>query len=159
MDTIGLEAGATSLPGIILYPTTLLLTVIIVVVLIRQRQFIAKFAAFAPWVRYMASFYHQFTFVPLVAGFSTNALISSSMFMIGLVCVKQKHLLLKPLLACYALIFVVILSGWANHDYGGTIDIVVKFGYLVVVSLAVFEALGKLGERRMSTLLLWPFLT
>ena len=159
MDSIGLEAGATSLPGIILYPTTLLLTVLIALVLLRQRRMIVRYTAFAPWVRYMASFYHQYTFLPLAAGLSTNALISSSMFAVGLLFVRRKHLLLKLLMPVYLMIFIVLLSGLANHDYGGTLDIVVKFGYMIVVSLAVFESLGMIGERRVSKLLFWVFLT
>jgi len=159
MDSIGLDAGATSLPGLILYPTTLLLALITAFVVLRQRHIIAKYAVFAPWIRYMASFYHQYTFLPLLGSLSINALISASMFAVGMLCVKRKHLLLKLLLPIYAMIFIVLLSGLANHDYGGTLDIVVKFGYLLVVSLAVFESLNTVGERRMSKVLLWIFLT
>src|SRR5581483_7707397 len=157
MVTTDFGAASAALPGWALYPATLVLSLLFLFVLFRQRRLIVKMALFIPWIRYLASFYHQYTFVPLAAGLSGNALISSSVFLVGILLVKQKHLLMKLLLPCYLIMMVIGLSGLANHRFGGTIDAVVKFGYLIVVSLSVFEALVAVGEPRLSKLLLWPF--
>src|SRR4030095_505756 len=52
---------------------------------------------------------------------------------------------------------VVTISGLLNHNYSGIINVTVKFGYFIVVTLGVFEALAKFGERRFLSLLPWGF--
>jgi len=157
MNDTGLDDTSAGLPSWALYPLTLVLALIFLYVLYRQRRFIVKMALFIPWVRYLAAFFHQWTFVPIAGGMSPNALLAAGVFVFGLSVVKKKHLLLKFLLPCYLVMFVILLSGLANHAVGGTIDAVVKFGYLIVVCLTVFEALSAIGEPKMSKLLLWPF--
>src|SRR5262249_43916236 len=52
---------------------------------------------------------------------------------------------------------VVMISGLLNHQYAGLINVIVKFGYFIVVTLGVFQALEKIGERRFMPMLLWAF--
>jgi hypothetical protein len=154
-----IDVGATSLPPWMLYPSTVALALIfLVVAFFRTRNPRAKLALFVPWFRYLMTFFHDVTFKPAAAGLSYMALLSSAMFVIGLLLVKRRHLLLKPAIPIYLVIAVVLISGAANHVIGGTIDISIKFGYLLVVGLLVYESLGEVGEQRMTRLLLWPFI-
>jgi hypothetical protein len=150
-------APSSSMPGWLLYPATLVLLVLFVYALTRTRVTIARFTMFMPWLRYMFSVHHAYTFQPSFIGMSWNALASSGVFLSGVLLVKRRNFGLKLLVPTYLVMAVVVLSGIANHDIGGTIDVVVKFGYLVVVMLCLYEALGTLGEDRMMQLLLWSF--
>src|ERR1044071_3938216 len=111
----GADLG-TSLPGWLLYPATLLLLVILGYAFYRTRNGIARFGLFALCFRYLAGAYHGFTFRPSPIGLSYNALGSSAVFALGLLFIKAKHLLLKPLIPCYVMMAVVVLSGVINKD-------------------------------------------
>ena len=155
-----LDLGSTSLPPWILYPATVALALVfLVLAFFRTRNPRAKVALVVPWFRYLMTFFHQVTFKAAVAGLSYMALASSAMFVTGLLLVKRRHLLLKPAIPIYLMVAVVLASGAANHVIGGTIDISIKFGYLLVIALLVYESLGEVGEQRMTRLLLWPFIT
>lgn len=151
-------AGAPALPSWALYPTSLVLTVaILVVVLYCTRSWIARFAIFVPWLRYIMSAFSQVVFQPAVMGLSINALTSSATFVVGLLMVRPRHLMLKMVFPFYIMMAVVILSGLVNQQYSGLINVTVKFGYLLVITIAIYEALGTTGERKFMALLLWSF--
>jgi hypothetical protein len=148
---------APSLPGWLLYPSTLMLFVLLCVVIYRSRVRQEAFAIFVPWFRYVVSTYHTITFQSAVAGLSWNALGSSGIFLLGLLVVKPRDFALKLLFPCYCLMGVILLSGLANRDIGGTIDAIVKLGFFLVLSLSFYEALGKVGEKRATARMLWSF--
>ena len=154
----GVQFGP-SLPAWALYPATLLVLMILVYPFSRTRSVIARFALFALCFRYIAQAHHGLTLRPTPIGLTFSALGSSAVFVTGLLLIRPKHLALKPLIPCYLVIAVVILSAIANHDVPGALDVVVKFGYLVVVTISVYEGLSALGEKRMMNLLLWSALT
>lgn len=155
IDEIG---GGSTLPGAILYPVTILLLIVIGYRLRFASTAAAAFALFALSFRYLASAHHTFTFSSSPIGLSWNALGSAAVFVLGILLIQARHLLLKQLIPCYFLIAVVVLSGVANHDISSIVDVGVKFGYLVVLTISVYEGLCALGEKRMSNLLLWAFL-
>ena len=148
---------APSLPGWLLYPSTLVLFLLLCVVLYRSRVRQEAFAIFVPWFRYVVSTYHTITFQSAFAGLTWNAFGSSGIFLLGLLVVKPRDFGLKLLLPCYFLMGVVALSGLANRDFGGTIDAIVKLGFFLVLSLSFYEALGQVGEKRATSRLLWSF--
>jgi hypothetical protein len=51
------------------------------------------------------------------------------------------------------------VSGIGNHTIPRVIDVGVKFGYLLVITISVYEGLIELGQRRMTNLMLWAFIT
>lgn len=154
-----LELGATSLPLWIMIPSTIvLIAVFLLFAFFRAPNARAKLVLFVPWFRYLLTFFHSVTFQTAFAGLSWMALTSSTVFLAGIMIVRRRDLLRKRLLPIYTMIFVILLSGVANHSIGGTIDAAVKFGYLLVVSVLVFESLSEVGEQRMSRLMLWPFI-
>lgn len=156
--TDGLAFGAT-LPPWLLYPATLAIVLVLGVRLWRVPSAIAAFACFALAFRYLTSAHHTFTFSASPIGLSWNALGSSAVFLLGLVLIRSRHLLLRQLIPCYLLIAIVVLSGIANHTLPKIIDVGVKFGYLVIMTISVYEGLQSLGEKRMTNLLLWAFMT
>jgi hypothetical protein len=145
----------TSMPAGLLYPASLLAMVILIYPFYRCRSLIARFGLFALCFRYLASAHHAITFQPSPIGMSWNAVGSSTVFLTGVMLVRRRHFALKPLIPCYIMIAVVIMSGFINHDMPGVIEVVVKFGYLAIITIAVYEGLSELGEGRMMGLLLW----
>ncbi|MBI2257160.1 MAG: hypothetical protein HYU58_21245 [Proteobacteria bacterium] len=156
--TEGVALGAT-LPAWLLYPATLVILLVLAYRLWRVPSVVAAFACFALAFRYLASAHHTFTFSASPIGLSWNALGSSSVFLLGLLLIRSRHLLIKQLIPCYFLIAVVVVSGLANHTIPKIIDVGVKFGYLVIMMISVYEGLQALGEKRMTNLLLWAFVT
>jgi len=154
-----LDLGATSLPLWIMLPSTfVLILAFLVFAFFRAPTLRARLVLFVPWFRYLLTFFHSVTFQPAVAGLSWMALTSSAVFLAGIMIVRRRDLLRKRLLPIYTMISVILLSGLANHNIGGTVDAAVKFGYLLVISILVFESLNEVGEQRMSRLMLWPFI-
>jgi hypothetical protein len=154
---MGLDLGK-SMPPWLLYPASLIAVVALTYPFYRVRDVISRFALFALCFRYLASAHHDITFTPSPIGLSWNALGSSGVFLLGLLLIRSRHLLLKPLIPVYFMIGIVVLSGVANHDIPGIVDVVVKFGYLGIITISVYEGLNALGERRMMNLLLWSAL-
>src|SRR5690242_9829001 len=150
----GLDVGR-SLPGWLLYPATLVVLVALSYQFYKVRSLIARYVLFALSFRYLMSAHHDFTFDPSPIGMSWNALGSSAVFLLGVLLIRTRHLLLTMLLPFYAVIGVVLLSAFINHSLGSSIDVVVKYGYLTVISIAVYESLSERGEERTMSLLLW----
>jgi hypothetical protein len=148
---------APALPSWVLYPTAFLLIFPLIYVLLRARSWIARFSIFIPWLRYMLSAFHTVTFPPIVIGLSINALASAGSFVLGLLMVRPRNLMLKMVFPFYIMMGVVILSGLGNQELAGTINVTVKFGYLLVITIGIYEAVGVIGERKMMLLLLWAF--
>jgi hypothetical protein len=156
MDTGALFGG--SMPPWLLYPATALAVVVLLIPLFRSGSIAARFALFALCFRYIANAHHAITFKASPLGLSWNALGSSAVFLLGLLLIRTRHLLLRQMIPIYVFIVVIVLSGVANNDPRSVIDVVVKFGYLGVIMLAVYEGANKLGESRMMVLLLWAFI-
>jgi hypothetical protein len=102
------------------------------------RSLIARYVLFALSFRYLMSAHHDFTFEDSPIGISWNAIGSSLVFLLGLVLIRTRHLLLTTLLPFYAVIAVVVLSAFANQLLGSSVD-VVQFGYLIVITIAVYD--------------------
>jgi len=147
------------MPGWLLYPATLLAILILTYPFYRVRSVIARYVLFALCFRYLASAHHDFTFEASPIGISWNALGSSAIFLLGLLLIRTRHLLLTLLVPFYAVTAVVVLSALANHVIGSSIDVVVKFGYLIVITISVYESLSERGEERTMSLLLWAMTT
>jgi hypothetical protein len=154
MDEFG---SAPALPAWALYPTSMLAIVVVLFVAFRTRSWIARFAVLVLTLRYIMGAYSAVTFKPIVAGLSINALTSAAAFALGLLMVRPRHLMLKMVLPFYLVMAVVILSGIANEQYGGMLNVTVKYGYLVVIMIGLYEGIGAIGERKMLLLLLWSF--
>lgn len=155
----GFEIVGKSLPGWLLYPATLMVLVALAYPFYTVRSLIARYVLFALSFRYLMSAHHDFTFQSSPIGMSYNAIGSSMVFLLGLLLIRTRHLLLTTLLPFYAVIGVVVLSAFANRNLGSSIDVIVKFGYLIVITIAVYESLSERGEERTWSVLLWAMVT
>jgi hypothetical protein len=152
--------AASSVPHFslaILGPATLVLLVIALIAGRRIESLQGRFVFAALWLRMVLGAYHFFMFKPLAAGMSGNALASVAITGIGLLVIRPRHLMLKTLLPVYFLLALVVLSGVLNRDVGGIMTVAVKYGYFVVVLIALFEALRRDEGQKLMPLLIWAF--
>lgn len=144
-----------ALPGFLLYPATLLAVLVLIYPFYRVRSVIARYTLFALSFRYLAGAHHEITFQASPIGISWNAVGSSTVFLLGLLLIRLRHLLLKPAIPFYILLGVIVVSAYANHDLFGSVDTIVRFAYLLIITISVYETLSARGEERTMSLLLW----
>lgn len=126
----------------ILLPVTALLLVSLVIAARRAGSVAGAFVVVALWMRYIAGAYHLYMFKPFVGGLSGNALLSIAVTGFGLLfVVRPANLAIKWLLPVYALIVLALFSASLNGDIAGGINAAVKFAYMIVIMVAVFQAL------------------
>jgi len=126
----------------ILLPVTAMLLVPLVIAARRAGSMAGAFVVVALWLRYIAGAYHLYMFKPFAAGLSGNALLSIGVTGFGLLfVVRPANLALKWLLPVYALVALALLSALLNGDPAGGINAGVKYAYMTVIIVAVFQAL------------------
>lgn len=126
----------------ILLPVTAVLFVALVVAARRAGSVAGAFVVVALWMRYTAGAYHLYMFQPLAGGLSGNALLSIGITAFGLLfVVRPANLALKWLLPVYALIGLALFSAALNGDAAGGVNVAVKYAYMIVIMIAVFQAL------------------
>lgn len=148
MTAQALPYGPAFGPGLLL-PVTLLLLIPLVVAARRAGSMAGAFVVVALWLRYTAGAYHLYMFQPLAGGLSGNALLSIAVTGFGLLfVVRPANLALKWLLPVYALVVLALFSASLNGDFAGGINVAVKYAYMVVIIVAVFQALRRDPEAR-----------
>ena len=141
MNTESLPYGPAFGLGILL-PVTAMLLVPLVIAARRAGSMAGAFVVVALWLRYIAGAYHLYMFKPFAAGLSGNALLSIGVTGFGLLfVVRPANLALKWLLPVYALVALALLSALLNGDPAGGINAGVKYAYMTVIIVAVFQAL------------------
>lgn len=126
----------------ILLPVTLVLLVPLVIAARRAGSVAGAFIVVALWLRYTAGAYHLYMFKPLAGGLSGNALLSIAVTGFGLLfVVRPANLALKWLLPVYALVALTLISAVLNGDPAGGVNAAVKYAYMIVILIAVFQAL------------------
>lgn len=126
----------------VLLPVTALLLVSLVIAARRAGSVAGAFVVVALWMRYTAGAYHLYMFKPLAGGLSGNALLSIGITAFGLLfVVRPANLALKWLLPVYALVGLALLSAGLNGDVTGGVNAGVKYAYMIVIMIAVFQAL------------------
>lgn len=136
----------------VLVPVTLFLLIPLVIAARRAGSLAGGFVIVALWLRYVAGAYHLYMFKPLAGGLSGNALLSVGITAFGLfVVVRPANLAIRWLVPIYVLILLTIVSAVLNGEIGGAINASVKYAYLVVIIITVFQALrSDPAERFMS---------
>lgn len=148
-----------AMPDWLLYPATFLAILILIYPFYRVRSVIARYTLFALSFRYLAGAHHAITFQASPIGISWNAVGSSTVFLLGLMLIRLRHLLLKPAIPFYVVLGVMVISAYANHDILGSVEAVVRFAYLLIITISVYETLSARGEERTMSLLLWAMVT
>ena len=104
------------------------------------------FAICAIWLRFFLSAFHTITYPPLVAGFSINALGSISVAGLGLFFLPKGIFALKKLIPFYLFFLCIAISGFVNMKLPGTINVLVKWCYFLVIAGALFLSLRVQGQ-------------
>jgi hypothetical protein len=115
------------------------------------------FAICAIWLRYFLSAFHTVTYPPLVAGFSINALGSIGVAGLGLLLIPTAVFTLKKLFPFYVFFTVIAVSGFVNMQIPGTINVLVKWCYFLVLSGALFLSIRSQGQNETFKKLLVAF--
>jgi hypothetical protein len=116
------------------------------------------FVIFALWLRFFLSAFHYFTFPPLIAGFSINALGSIFVVFLGVLLLPAFSFRLKQYIVFYVFFVAIIISGAVNSEFKGLINVLVKWGYFFVISAALFLSLRLQSTKIVLKKLLTPFL-
>ena len=115
-----------------------------------------NFVLIATWFRYIVSAF-QLTATTMVGPFSLIALSSLAIFGVGLMFIKRRLLALSYLLPVYFMCGVVLLSAVLNESVPDAINVIVKYGFLIVITLCTFQALTTTPDGRFARLLLFAF--
>lgn len=149
--------GAPSLPLLLLIVIGITSAIPVGFALRKVQGRAARFVIVAIWLRFIMSAFHKFTFGPLVAGLSLNAIASIVVALIGLYLTRPRDLLLKSLLPVYAIMALTFMSAAANGDPFSSVNAIVKHLYFTVMMIAVYRALKDNGGVQFFVSLLWAF--
>lgn len=106
------------------------------------------FVLLAVWLRYSIAIFHEYTYPPVLLGFSIVALTSIGVVAIGLLVVRSRMLLMRKLVPIYTLMVIVLVSAAANQEWVGAANEIAKWLYLTVLALATYEAMSRYGSER-----------
>lgn len=115
------------------------------------------FAICAIWLRYFLSAFHTITYPPLIAGFSINALGSIGVAGLGLLLIPTTVFTLKKLFPFYVFFTAIAVSGFVNMQIPGTINVLVKWCYFLVLAGALFLSIRRQGQNETFKKLLVAF--
>lgn len=104
------------------------------------------FAICAIWLRFFLSAFHSITYSSLVAGFSINALGSIGVAGLGLLLIPTAVFTLRKLFPYYLFFAAIAASGIVNFEIPGTINVLVKWCYFLVLSGALFLSIRMQGH-------------
>ncbi len=104
------------------------------------------FAICAIWLRFFLSAFHTITYPSLVAGFSINALGSIGVAGLGLFLIPTAVFTLRKLFPYYLFFAAIAASGIVNFEIPGTINVLVKWCYFLVLSGALFLSIRMQGH-------------
>jgi hypothetical protein len=143
-----MEEQVPSFPIYVTLPVWGAILLLVLVQVWRLRDTCATFLLLATWFRYSIATFHQYTYPPLVLGFSLIALTSIVVVAVGLVVVGGRNLLLRRLVPVYGIILVILTSAIANQSWIGAINATFKWLYLIVFALAAYQAMRQRGSER-----------
>jgi len=123
----------------------------------KMRCMATFFLGFIIWFRFFLSGYHEITFPPVVLGMSVNALVSVLVVITAFFIVPLRLWQLKVLLPVYTFLLCVVLSAVVNSQFGSSVGSIIKWVYLLIVSLLIYHTLKLHGEKKVLSYLLIPF--
>lgn len=139
-DLLG-SVGPT-LPAYLLFPLAALSVAISLYFSARLKSAPARFVIFAFWSRQMLGLFHAFALKPVALGMTLNGLMTALTFAIGIAVVIRRPLALKPLYPVAIIVVLAIVSTVINGTLGGLLNAISKYGYFVVLTIAVCQSLS-----------------
>lgn len=143
-----MEELAPSLPASVSLAACIATLALVVLHAWRLRDACAAFVLFSIWLRYSIAAFHEFTYPPVLGGLSIIATSSIIVTGVGLAVVGTRQLLLRKLIPFYAMMAVILISAALNVAWSGAANSIVKWLYLIVLTLAIFSAMCRLGPDR-----------
>ncbi|PZR92014.1 MAG: hypothetical protein DI537_14405 [Stutzerimonas stutzeri] len=111
----------------------------------------------AIWLRIISGAFYTITFAPLIGGLSINALLSVSVVGLGLLVLNIRTLAQRWAAPIYLLIGVIVASSVVNGSTSGAIDMLFKWGYVLVLIAATVQAMRKSGKDLVLAMVMWCY--
>lgn len=151
-----LEDTSRALPAAVLHPATAILFLLLLRAIFLTRHASGRLLLVIVWLRYVMQAYHEMTYVS-VGGVSINALGSLAVCCVGGFLLRNQIRELGRFPIILTLLAVVVASGLVNGALQPTVETVLKWGYFLIVLLAVQDCMRRDGDARILGLLLWAF--
>ncbi|TVV73604.1 O-antigen ligase family protein [Sphingomonas solaris] len=155
MDELGGEGR--SLPIYAELPALLAAAVVLYYLLRRTSSSAGRFVLVAVWLRCALGALHEFSFKSSPLGLSYNALASLIVFGVGLLVVRRRRALDPALIPFYVYALALFTSAATTGLLPDMFKEMTKFLYLMILILAVDDAITDEGADRFLKLLLGAF--
>lgn len=151
-----LEEASRALPPAALHPATAILFLLLMRAVLKTPHASGRLLIVIVWLRYVMQAYHEITYISF-GGVSINALGSLAVCCVGAFVLRRQAGELGRYPIILSLIGVVVVSGLMNGAVTPMIETVLKWGYFLIVMLAVQDCIRRDGDVRILGLLLWAF--
>lgn len=151
-------AGQWALPPAAALPVLLILLIALAIAVMRLKTRAARYVLIALWLRFAMDSFSSFALREAAVGVTWNAVGSILLTVTGLLVIRHRHLLLTVLLPIYALLAIMVISSFANGVPFAMVEQSAKFGLLICMIVATYEAANEEGPERFATMLMVPFL-
>lgn len=151
-------AGQWALPPAAALPVLLILLIALAVAVMRLKTRAARYVLITLWLRFAMDCFSSFSLREAAGGVTWNAVGSILFTAAGLLVIRHRHLLLAVLVPIYGLLAVMAVSSFANGVPFAMVEQSAKFGLLVCMIVAAYEAANDEGPERFAAWLMVPFL-
>lgn len=151
-----LEAASPTLPPAVLHSATVILFLLLLRAVMMTPHASGRLLLVIVWLRYVMQAYHEITYTT-IGGVSINALGSLAVCGIGAIVLARQLGGIGRFPIIISLLIVIVLSGLMNGAIMPAIETLLKWGYFVIVMLAVQDCIRRDGDARILGLLLWAF--
>lgn len=151
-----LEAVSPSLPPAVLHSATAVLFLLLLRAVLKTPHASGRLLLIIVWLRYVMQAYHEVTYTSF-SGISINAVGSLAVCAIGAIVLARQLGGVTRFPIIVSLLAVIVISGLMNDALMPAIETLLKWGYFIVVMLAVQDCIRRDGDARILGLLLWAF--
>jgi hypothetical protein len=146
---------APVMPAYALLPSLAAYGILVVLLALRSRNAASAFVVVAIAARLAMSAMPHFSFSASPLGLTWNALVSCLVIGAGVLLIHRGRAAVLIAIPTSLVMAVVALSGAMNHQLGQSIEPLVKFGYFMVLGIAVADAFRAEGPGPVLGRLLW----
>ena len=142
------ETIAPSFPIYVTLPIWAAVLILVLFQISRLRDRYVAFLLCSLWLRYSLGAFHEYTYLPLLFGFSAIALSSLIVIAIGFVLLGTRALFLRKLAPLYVIILLILISASINQTWIGAINAILKWLYMIVFTLIAYASIERNGPDR-----------
>jgi hypothetical protein len=151
-----LETTSPSLPPALLHSVTVILFLFLVRAVLKTPHASGRLLLVIVWLRYVMQAYHEVTYTS-IGGVSISALGSLAVCVVGAIVLARQLGGVTRFPIIVSLLVVIVISGLMNDALMPAIETLLKWGYFIIVMLAVQDCIRRDGDARILGLLLWAF--